>query len=160
NVMLSGRSPSVITPDCFAYVPCSWFVSTVMRYDPRGTGFWSLSNPSHIRSYFPAGRVARVTDRNWRMPFVRFHDVDRSGWYFELLHHSARVRTSLPDESSIQTATYGRFLERPEVSGRFTVTVYPEGQSAAGIMGREIGRSRLAKPEVRSKTPDSNRSAS
>src|SRR5215467_1847873 len=80
SVMLVGVSPITIVPDSFAYVPCSWFVSTVMRYVPGGTGlFWS-SRPCHTSSYCPARRVARVTDANrLRSRLTQFQNVERSG---------------------------------------------------------------------------------
>src|SRR5262245_27836050 len=100
-----------------------------MRYVPNGTGFCSVSRPSHTSSYRPAGRVARVMEWSWFLVFLtRFHIVERSGWYFGSMPQNASTRTSLPEESSTQTATYGRFLERPDVSGRVTMSWYPCGQ--------------------------------
>src|SRR5262249_25007716 len=63
SVILAGLSPRIIVPPCLAYVPCSWLVSTTMRYVPSGIGLCCSSRPSHTSSYFPGGRVARVTER-------------------------------------------------------------------------------------------------
>src|SRR6185369_14943989 len=92
---------------------------------------------------------------------MRFHAVERSGWYFELLPQNARRRTSLPEESSTHTATYGRFFERPALSGSVTVNWYPDGQLSDGACccaWKAVSRKR--KPEVRCNRPDTARKPS
>src|SRR5262245_14183552 len=87
--------------------------------------------------------------------------VDRLAKYFEFVPQNVSRRTSLPEESSTHTATYGRFLERPDVSGSVMVSWYPAGQLAfasEACAWKKLSRRR--KPEVRCTTPDATRSAS